>query len=576
MIRSSIRARWVVVTLAVVLGAIAATAVLAARQAANNTEDAVTATLQTRDELFEKLIVYRDVTGGWDGVDLLVDAVAEWSQTRIALTDDRGRVLADSAEGDASLPSVPVGFVDEEFGAGFFDPLDVDDPLEALEPFVSCLDDVGSEYEESFDILLVSASAESRRCVAEEIGSVIDAGGSFAVSLMSESESLALVTDTLIGCFEELGVPYVLEPGAGGVPRAEPLFVDDPAIGPMVFECLEVIEDLDGAGSLIGFGDGALVFMDVDGADPFSNAADPFDPTVLLTVGAVAAISALAAWFAATRLVRPIQALTRAAAEMGEGDLDRRVNLGRADELGDLGRAFDRMADQLAEDDRQRRRLTSDVAHELRTPLANIRGYLEGVQDGVVELDRAMVDTVHEEALQLQHLVDDLQTLSLVESGRLSISSEDVDVSAAASAVVAAHRSRANDAGVTLDHSGLSAQGAMGDQARIRQVLTNLVENAIRHTPEGGRVTVRLQATADWVKVAVADTGTGLAPQDIERVFERFYRADAARTRNLGGSGLGLAISHELARAMGGDLTVRSEEGQGAEFVLWLRPAELR
>jgi len=144
MIRSSIRARWVVVTLAVVLVAIAATAVLAAQQAANNTEDAVTATLETRDELFEKLIAYRDVTGGWDDVDVLVDAVAETSETRIALTDERGRLLADSAADGTSLPSVPVGFVDEAFGTAFFEPPDVDESFENLESFVRCLDESGA------------------------------------------------------------------------------------------------------------------------------------------------------------------------------------------------------------------------------------------------------------------------------------------------------------------------------------------------------------------------------------------------------------------------------------------------
>ena len=575
MIRSSIRARWVVVTLAVVLVAIAATAVLAAQQAANNTEDAVTATLETRDELFEKLIAYRDVTGGWDDVDVLVDAVAETSETRIALTDERGRLLADSAADGTSLPSVPVGFVDEAFGTAFFEPPDVDESFENLESFVRCLDEIGASYDDSFGTLVVDSTRASRRCVAEEIDAVIAAGGSFAVTLVSGSDGLAVLSDALIACFEELGVPFVLETTEEGVARPEPLFTDDPEIGSLVFECLEEVEDLD-VGRLIGFDDGAVVFMDVDGADPFSNAADPFDPTVLVTVGAVAALSALAAWFAATCLVRPIRELTRAAAEMGEGDLDRRANIGRADELGDLGRAFDRMADQLAEDDRQRRRMTSDVAHELRTPLANIRGYLEGVQDGVIDLDRAVVDRVHEEAIQLQHLVDDLQTLSLVESGRLAIASEEVDVSTAAAAVVAAHGSRANEAGVRLTLTAPSPLRAAGDQARIRQVLTNLVDNAIRHTPPDGEVTVALASTPEWVTISVLDTGSGIDAPDVERIFERFYRADAARTRHLGGSGLGLAISHELAVAMDGRLTVRSEPGSGAEFVLWLPPLVVR
>lgn len=572
----SIRTRWVVVTLTLVLAAVAATAWLAATQAAQNTEDAVSEALESRDLVFEQLVTYRDVVGGWTDVEVLVDRLSDETETRLALTDDRGRLLADSAEdppGDEgdSLPAVPVGFVDPFLGNVVYEPLaDAEFAQVLLEPFFDCLESADVAVFIDFEALLVEDGSEARACVADHIEAIRAAGGPLVVRLSAEVDVVQSAVDALVDCFDEAGIEFEFVDDDFGSVFPEPVDLKDPQLESVIARCFDSDEEADLGEDLVGLADGAIVYMDINGADPLAIAADPFDPTVFFTVAAVAALAGVAAWLLATRLVRPIGSLTAAARDMGAGDLDRRVNLDRGDELGDLGRAFDSMADDLAENDRQRRRMTSDVAHELRTPLANIRGYLEGVQDGVVELDDELVATVHEEAIHLQGLVDDLQTLSLVETGRLRIEAEPVDLARLAGSAVAAHATHAAEAGIELLVAGPERLDALADPSRVRQILGNLLSNAVRYTPSGGRIVVELFDAGHRCAVAVRDTGAGIEPEELDRVFDRFYRTDAARTRTAGGSGLGLSISAELASAMGGVLEAASEVGQGSTFTLWL------
>jgi two-component system sensor histidine kinase BaeS len=255
-----------------------------------------------------------------------------------------------------------------------------------------------------------------------------------------------------------------------------------------------------------------------------------------------------------------------------------------ADELGQLARSFNTMADSLAESAARQRRQIADVAHELRTPLANLRGYLEALSDGVLTPDPALFSSLHEEALLQQRLVDDLHELALAEAGALSYHRTPTDLRELAAACRQAHAAAADAAGVTLTgpeplggtRTGPEplggtepAAGERGDTAdvdpdRLRQVVGNLLSNAVRATPAGGRVTIRVGRDGDTARIEVDDTGSGIDQADLPYVFDRFWRADPARTR--GGSGLGLAVARQIVTDHGGTLTATSSPGAGSTF----------
>ncbi|MBM7791409.1 sensor histidine kinase, partial [Tenggerimyces flavus] len=270
------------------------------------------------------------------------------------------------------------------------------------------------------------------------------------------------------------------------------------------------------------------------------------------------------------RLVRPIRALTTAAQRMEAGDRAARVPVQGADEVARLGHAFNSMASAIESGEQQRRALVSDVAHELRTPLANVRGYLEAAEDGVVELDSALVRSLLEEASLLERLVTDLQMLAQADAGMLRIYPEECDASDLTAQVVAAHRAAAEAAGVRLTAQAPSSSPIHADPHRIRQALSNLVANALRFTPSGGSVVVAVELEGRQVVWSVSDTGPGIGEEHLPHLFDRFYRADPSRSRATGGSGLGLAIVRHLVEAHGGQVEVASEVGRGSTFVIRL------
>ena len=292
----------------------------------------------------------------------------------------------------------------------------------------------------------------------------------------------------------------------------------------------------------------------------------------LLLVAAVAGLSAVLLILGLSRRIfAPVQALTAAARRMEAGDLSQRVEITSQDEIGDLARAFNGMANGLARLEGLRRQLVTDVAHELRTPLTNIRGYLEALQDGVVEPERHVIDSLHEEAMLLNRLVDDLQAFSLVEAGQLRLERQPVALADVVDKAVEAARPRAVAKGVVL-RADLPEDLPLVDvdPRRIGQVLRNLLDNGLTHTPSGGEIGVVAQASDEWVEVKVWDTGTGIAAEDLPYVFERFYRADKSRSRATGGAGLGLAIARQLVEAHGGQIEVESEVGRGTQFAFTL------
>jgi signal transduction histidine kinase len=211
-----------------------------------------------------------------------------------------------------------------------------------------------------------------------------------------------------------------------------------------------------------------------------------------------------------------------------------------------------------------RRHMVSDIAHELRTPLTNIRGYLEAIRDGVLTPQPAVVDSLYEETMLLNRLVEDLQDLALVEAGQLRLERQPIAVADVIEKTVAAMQSRASEAGPSLaTEIPADLPQVQADPERVGQVLRNLLSNALHHTPPEGHIGVCARSVPEGVEVAVADTGTGIPPEQAPYVFERFYRADPSRDRATGGAGLGLAIVKQLVEAHGGRVWLESEPGHG-------------
>ncbi|MFJ6569638.1 ATP-binding protein [Streptomyces sp. NPDC091292] len=333
----------------------------------------------------------------------------------------------------------------------------------------------------------------------------------------------------------------------------------------------------------------ALLFI----ADPGGATVPGFDLSpgyAAQIAGATALVLALtvgASVLAGRRLVRPLQALTGAAQRMKDG-LDTQdtvpVAVAADNEIGRLAAAFNDMAEHRARLERQRKVMVSDVAHELRTPLSNIRGWLEASQDGIAEPDGPFVSSLLEEAVQLQHIIDDLQDLAEADAGALRLHPEPVRVDDLVGQVAAAHQAQADTAGVTLTVSVPPADDLpvlTADPVRLRQAIGNLLSNAVRHTPSGGEVTLRAvrdtggdgEQDRTGVVVEVRDTGVGIPEADLPYVFDRFWRAEKSRSRRTGGSGLGLAIVRKLTEAHGGSVRVSSEVGVGSVFSLRL-PAD--
>ena len=302
---------------------------------------------------------------------------------------------------------------------------------------------------------------------------------------------------------------------------------------------------------------------------------------LIFAAAAAAAGASLLGLLGAARLVRPLTRLEEAASDVARGDLARRSGLAeRHDEFGQLGRTFDSMAGELERAEESRRSFLQDAAHELKTPLAVIDATSSAILDGVYTPDRRHIETIRDQSRVLARIVDDLRTISLAEGGHLPLQRSAVAVAAALSSVAAGFEARAATGGVTLavDAPGVLAVDA--DPDRLRQIVTALLDNALRHTPAGG--SVRLAATAvavtpgrgaargatrGAVRISVEDSGPGIPAQALSRIFERFYQADPSHSRGAGTSGLGLSIVQALAEAQGG--RAGAENGPHGGARLW-------
>ena len=290
----------------------------------------------------------------------------------------------------------------------------------------------------------------------------------------------------------------------------------------------------------------------------------------------LAAAAALAAGLLAIRrLTKPVAELTRAVERAGAGNLDVQVAVRGRDEIARLAETFNRMTRTLRDQEEGRRRMIADSAHELGTPVSLIQGTVEAMLDGVFPPDRSTLEGLHEETLRLSRLVEDLNELSLLESGTLALAIEESDLAEIARSEAARFAARAAEQGVTIAvESAAGLPRAAVDRLRIGQVVANLLGNALRHTPRGGAIAVRLDAPgAGRLRLAVEDSGPGIPEAERARVFERYYRVDGARAASEGGRGLGLAIAAGIAKAHGGTMSATASAALGGARVVMELPA---
>jgi len=262
-------------------------------------------------------------------------------------------------------------------------------------------------------------------------------------------------------------------------------------------------------------------------------------------------------------LTRPIRELTQATHAVSQGDLSQQVPVRTNDELGELGRAFNRMSAELSRSINARKQMTADIAHELRTPLSLILGHAEAVHDGVLSPTRENFEIIREEATRLEHLVNDLRTLSLADAGELTINLQIIEPERLIHEVAALYQYETQRKNISLDLDIASPLPTIEvDPGRMTQVLTNILDNATRHTPEGGHILLSAKQVDNQVQLSVQDSGPGLKAEDLERIFERFYRTDSSRQRDgavPGGSGLGLAIAKSMVQAHSGQISAESD-----------------
>ncbi|MFE2291761.1 sensor histidine kinase [Streptomyces sp. NPDC059452] len=623
-LRRSLLGRLLGVSALVAACSVAATAWLAVQTTSGAIKQEQGQNLTADARIYDTLLGYAARNPTWDGVAPTVRELAEQSGRRIALTTQDRRPLADSATA-TTAPALPPE------ASAVVDPLSVDTVLaarstegqgtgadridpRAVGPFLLpaaertglrrtadrnavCLNRVGI----AADVVVGPSGRPRVQMVGNDperaLGTRCDSSDLDAPT-RTERKALGALNELADACLKRQGRSGVrlnrdLSWGEGPImsapmPRPVPSEAGEAVPGPAVEPPRELTGEDDRAiASCVGtarseqlssyVASPALLFIGDEGGATVPG-FDLSPANTAKIAGAAALVLALtvgASVLAGARLVRPLHALTGAAQRMRDGEEHASVPVAGDDEIGRLAAAFNDMSAHRARLEAQRKAMVSDVAHELRTPLSNIRGWLEAAQDGLADPDPAFVSSLLEEAVQLQHIIDDLQDLAAADAGALRLHPEPVRVAELLSQVAAAHQARAETAGVTLRVTADAPAPALyADPVRLRQAVGNLVSNAVRHTPTGGTVTLRAYGGGSGeVVIEVADTGTGIPAEDLPYVFDRFWRAEKSRNRRTGGSGLGLAIVRKLAEAHGGTASATSTEGTGSAFTLRLPAA---
>ena len=273
-------------------------------------------------------------------------------------------------------------------------------------------------------------------------------------------------------------------------------------------------------------------------------------------------------------ITRPIRELTKATHEMADGKLGQQVPVRSCDEIGELASSFNKMNSDLARSFNLRKQMTADIAHELRTPLALIIGHAEGVHDGVLPPSKENFEIIREEAERLEKLVNDLRTLSLADAGELSVEFQPVEIHKFLSDIQSHYLAPFNQKRITLNLMPAPVLLVNLDPSRFSQVLTNILDNALRFTPEGGRVDMSIRQSGDLIEISIQDSGEGVTAEDAAHLFDRFYRADESRNRDAGGSGLGLAIAKSIVEMHKGKIWAESETGKGLKVIIQIPVAK--
>ncbi|MFJ3326048.1 sensor histidine kinase [Streptomyces griseus] len=648
-LRRSLLGRLLAVSALVAACSVAATAWIAVQTTSGAIKQEQGQNLTADARIYDTLLEYAARNPTWDGVGATVRELARESGRRVALTTQSRQPLADSATA-ATAPALPPQAsavvdplsVDTVLAARGTDgqrtAADRIDPR-AVGPFrlstadstalrrtaddkVACLNRAGIASD-----VVVGASGRPRVQIVgndpeRALGTRCDLAA-LDTPTRSEQKALDALTALADACLKRQGRegvrlnndlswgdpaavevpgeagPLSPRPVPGPAPRDAPVTETEPSAVPRertgendraIASCVGTARS-EQLSSYVA--SPALLFIGDEGGATLPG-FDLSPANTAKIAGAAALVLALtvgASVFAGTRLVRPLHALTGAAQRMRDGEQPASVPVSGDDEVGRLAAAFNDMSAHRARLEEQRKAMVSDVAHELRTPLSNIRGWLEAAQDGLADPDPAFVSSLLEEAVQLQHIIDDLQDLAAADAGVLRLHPEPVGVRELLSQVAAAHQARAENAGVTLAVAVAVAAtdpepALRADPVRLRQAVGNLVSNAVRHTPEGGRVTLSAYASDasegggegddegkacdGTVVIEVQDTGSGIPAEDLPHVFDRFWRAEKSRSRRTGGSGLGLAIVRKLVEAHGGAVEATSTEGEGSTFVLRL------
>ncbi len=286
-------------------------------------------------------------------------------------------------------------------------------------------------------------------------------------------------------------------------------------------------------------------------------------------------VAFLVTLFLSRRILSPVKELRRAAQRLGKGDFSQRVDIKDKSEIGELASTFNSMAGNLQRDEQLRKHMVSDIAHELRSPLTNVRGYLEAIKDGLMKPDTTTISSIYDETILLSRLVNDLQELSLAEAGELKLYCQPEEVADLILQSINAVQAKAAEKGLQLSSDVPPNLPQVNiDFLRIRQVLLNLLENALAHTAAGGTINVSAGLSSDCVEVSVSDTGEGIPSEEVNTIFERFHRVDKSRSRSTGGSGLGLTIARYIIEEHQGKIWASSELGKGSRFSFTLPVAK--
>ena len=381
-----------------------------------------------------------------------------------------------------------------------------------------------------------------------------DLSGAFALAAAARAELTVIDSDGVLVAESPPGMGDLMTRMHG-----------ETAMSAMVLDTPRRVDvDVDGA----TVGTAELRFLSTGLDDPQQEIRDALARSVLVGAGIAVLVALGAGVFVSRRVTRPLVALTAVARRLESGDRAARSLLHNAPgELGELSGAFDQMADALRREDELRRALVADVAHELRTPATILLASLEELVDGLAEPTPERLGSLHEEVLRIRRVIEDLETLASAQAAGLHLVRAPVDVAEVAQDAVDALRPSFEDAGLTLSTSMVPVV-VDGDSDRLRQIVVNLLTNALKYTPRGGTVAVSVTSHNDGARLTVADNGPGISPDDAPLVFERFWRGDNAR--HVTGSGIGLTIVDELARAHGGTASVDSGRGAGAAFIVSL------